>query len=119
MIRRCEVFLLLFSRGLRAPSGCGVTEGNAFRGRRRISHKKRYGHKRHAALCCLAQSILWEQEPAGQISERFLWADGHSSLGQRSSGLIRHVFAGILEFARNLWLTHKSNSDIVALLLPA
>ncbi len=75
--------------------------------------------KRHAVLCCLAQSILWDVPPSGQRSERFAWADGKNSLGQRSYTLIRQLFGGILEWAQNRWMTGSSNKQILEWLMPA
>jgi len=53
--------------------------------------------KRQALLSCLAQSLLWEVEGSGATSERFAWAKGKESLGQRTYGLLRQLMEGVLE----------------------
>ncbi len=75
--------------------------------------------KRHAVLCCLAQSILQSVPGSGATLERFAWADGNISLGQRSYTLARQLWEGILEWARNLWTTGSTNEQLLEFLLPS
>jgi len=81
--------------------------------------RKEESVQRHTVLCCLAQSLLQSLPCSGATSEKFAWANGNETLGQRSHTLIRQLFAGILELAKNLWGMGRSNEEILNVLLPA
>ena len=74
--------------------------------------------KRHLCLSCLAQSLLQRCTPQGGKSERFSFANGTQTLGQRLYSLSREALAQLLEFAHALFLAGQSSSHILEVLMP-
>ena len=74
---------------------------------------------RHFRLSCVAQSILQRVSPEVSTSERFAFADGTVTCGQRLKAIGREVFLVVLSFAKHFFEEGKSCRDILDLLMPA
>ena len=74
---------------------------------------------RHFRLSCVAQSILQRVSPEGSTSEKFAFADGTVTCGQRLKAIVREVFRTVLTFARHLFEEGKSCQHVLEILMPA
>jgi hypothetical protein len=74
--------------------------------------------KRHLCLSCLAQSLLQRCTPQAGKSERFWFANGMQTLGQRLYSLSRETLAQLLEFAHGLFAVGRSSSQVLEVLMP-
>lgn len=73
---------------------------------------------RHFRLSCVAQSIMQRVLPEASTSERFAFADGAVTCGQRLKAITRDVFRSVLTFARQLFEEGKSCQHVLELLMP-
>lgn len=74
--------------------------------------------KRHLCLSCLAQSLLQRCTAQGGKSERFWFANGTQTLGQKLYSLSREALAQLLEFAHGLFATGRSSCQVLEVLMP-
>jgi hypothetical protein len=74
---------------------------------------------RHFRLSCVAQSILQRARPEVSTSEKFAFADGTATCGQRLKTIAREVFRTVLTFARCSFEEGKSCQQVLELLMPA
>ena len=74
---------------------------------------------RHFRLSCVAQSILQRVMPAVSTSEKFAFAEGNVTCGQRVKAIAREVFRSVLAFVRQLFEEGKSCQQVLDLLMPA
>lgn len=74
--------------------------------------------KRHLCLSCLAQSLLQRCTAQGGKSERFWFANGTQTLGQRLYSLSREALAQLLEFAHRLFAAGQSSCQVLEVLMP-
>lgn len=74
--------------------------------------------KRHLCLSCLAQSLLQRCTAQGGKSERFLFANGTQTLGQRLYSLSREALAQLLELAHGLFTAGRASSQVLEVLMP-
>ena len=74
---------------------------------------------RHFRLSCVAQSILQRVIPEVSTSEKFAFADGMVTCGQRLKAIAREVFRSVLAFVRQLFEEGKSCQQVLDMLMPA
>lgn len=74
--------------------------------------------KRHLGLSCLAQSLLQRCTAQGGKSERFRFANGTQTLGQKLYSLSREALAQLLEFAHALFAAGRSSCQVLEVLMP-
>ncbi|WP_233744184.1 hypothetical protein [Leptodesmis sichuanensis] len=70
-------------------------------------------------MSCVAQSLLQRLPCAGQSSERFEFAKGTQTLGQKLYALSRQAFEQLLQLAQSLFATGQSCEQVLELLMPA
>lgn len=76
------------------------------------------GVKRHLRLSCIAQSILQNVPSVSSTSEKFTFAQGQSTLGQKWRSIMREVFQGVLMRVKRFILEGKEVQDIMNILMP-
>ena len=81
--------------------------------------RKEEAVNRHFRLSCVAQSILQRVVTEASTSEKFAFADGTVTCGQRLTAITREVFHSVLTFARQLFEEGKSCHDVLERLMPA
>lgn len=81
--------------------------------------RKEEAVKRHFRLSCIAQSILQRVGTEVATSEKFAFADGNVTCGQRLKAIAREVFRAVLTFARQLFEMGKSCQQVLEILMPA
>jgi hypothetical protein len=75
--------------------------------------------KRHLRLSCVAQSLL-QRAPAGvSKSEKFAFAKGQITFGQRCRTIAREVFQSLLAVAKRLFAAGQSCEQVLEVLMPA
>jgi len=74
---------------------------------------------RHFRLCCVAQSILQRVSTAGSTSEKFAFADGKVTCGQRLKAIAREVFHTVLIVAKQLFEGGSSCDQVLDMFMPA
>src|SRR5215813_1987326 len=74
---------------------------------------------RHFRLSCVAQSLVQQAPASGSTSERFAFAKGASTYGQRCHTIVREAWAGLLRLVASLLARGRTWEDILELLLPA
>jgi hypothetical protein len=68
---------------------------------------------RHFHLSCVAQSLLQRVDPAVSTSERFAFARGESTVGQKTRAIMREAFDGLgVSLSTNLGYGHASVKPI-------
>ena len=75
--------------------------------------------KRHFVLSCLSQSILQNATCSGQQSERFSFAKGTQSIGQRLCTLSRQALEQVLTFTEQLLRQGHPLDHILEVMLPS
>ena len=75
--------------------------------------------KRHFRLSCVAQSLVQQAPASGSTSERFAFAQGESTCGQKCYTIIREAWSGLLRLVASLLARGRKWEDILELLLPA
>lgn len=81
--------------------------------------RKEEAVKRHFRLSCIAQSILQRVRTEVSTSEKFAFAAGNATCGQRLKAIAREVFLAVLTFARQLFEEGKSCQHVLEVLMPA
>src|SRR5215813_10972139 len=74
---------------------------------------------RHFRLSCVAQSLLQRAPVSPSESERFAFAQGVSTVGQKIRAITREVLEGLLRFAAALLARGHKCEDILERLMPA
>jgi len=75
--------------------------------------------EKHVRLSCVAQSILQDVVAKPSTSERFVFAKGQTTSGQRGHTLTREVFKNVLDYARLLFEKGIETDQILNQLMPA
>ena len=75
--------------------------------------------EKHVRLSCVAQSILQDVVATPSTSERFAFAKGQPTSGQRGHTLTREVFRNVLAYAKLLFDKGMSTDQILDQLMPA
>jgi hypothetical protein len=81
--------------------------------------RKEEAVKRHFCLSCVAQSLLQNSSVAGGKSDRFSFARGEQSVGQKLYGLTREALQQLLALAQNLFALGRSAEHVLEVLMPA
>ena len=81
--------------------------------------RKEEAVKRHFRLSCVAQTLLQDITPPASTSEKFAFAKGQTTQGQRERVVAREVLLGVLAFARQAFATGKTQGEVLDLLMPA
>jgi hypothetical protein len=75
--------------------------------------------KRHLRLSCLAQSLLQRAPAVASTSEKFAFAEGEITFGQRCRAIGREVFHSFLSVAKRLFAGGFSCEQVAEVLMPA
>ena len=81
--------------------------------------RKEEAVKRHFRLSCVAQSLLQRAPVSPSESERFAFAQGVSTVGQKIRAITREALEGLLRFAAALLARGHKCEDILERLMPA
>jgi hypothetical protein len=73
---------------------------------------------RHFRLSCIAQSLVQRAPASGSTSERFAFAQGDSTVGQRVRTIARDALQGLLKFVEQLFAQGRSCEQILEVLMP-
>jgi len=74
---------------------------------------------RHFRLSCVAQSIVQRAPARESTSERYAFAEGQITFGQKWRAIGREVMRSLLELMKHLFTEGKSCADVLELLMPA
>jgi hypothetical protein len=77
------------------------------------------GIKRHFRLSCVAQSLIQRAPVEESKCERFQFAKGETTIGQRCRTIAREVLHSILELSKRLFTEGKSTEAVMDMLMPA
>jgi len=75
--------------------------------------------KKHFRLSCVAQSLLQSIVAQPSTSEKFAFAQGEITSGQRWRTMLRELFSAILAFVKRLFEKGLSNEQVLERLIPA
>ncbi len=81
--------------------------------------RKEEAVKRHFRLSCVAQSLIQRASAIVSESERFEFAKGKITFGQRCRTIAREVFRSLLELSKRLFAEGKSCEQVLDMLMPA
>ncbi len=81
--------------------------------------RKEEAVKRHFRLSCVAQSLIQRASAVVSESERFEFAKGKTTLGQRCRTIAREVFRSMLELSKRLFAEGRSCDEVLDMLMPA
>ena len=74
---------------------------------------------RHFRLSCVAQSLVQRAPASGMASERFAFAQGQSTVGQRVRTIARDALYGLLQLVKQLFAQGHSCEHVLQVLMPA
>ncbi len=80
--------------------------------------RKEEAVKRHFRLSCVAQSLLQRVTPAVSTSERFAFARGESTVGQKSRAIMREALDGFIGFVASLLARGYRRPQILEMVMP-
>ncbi len=75
--------------------------------------------KRHFYLSCVAQSFLQRAPATVSTSEKFAFAQGKITVGQKCRAIAREAFTALLTLAKRLFEEGKSVDNVLEVLVPA
>ena len=81
--------------------------------------RKEEAVKRHFRLSCVSQSLIQRVSAPVSKSERYQFAKGEITLGQRCRTIAREVFRSMLELSKRLFSEGKSCDEVLDMLMPA
>jgi hypothetical protein len=81
--------------------------------------RKEEAVKRHFRLSCVAQSLLQRAPASGSTSERFKFAKGKPTFGQRCRTVAREVLHALLKLVQCLLAQGRSTDQVLEVLMPA
>ncbi len=81
--------------------------------------RKEEAVKRHFRLSCVAQSLIQRTSAPVSKSEKFEFARGNTTLGQRCRTIAREVFRSMLVFSRRVFAEGTSSDQVLDVLLSA
>lgn len=80
--------------------------------------RKEEAVKRHFRLSCVAQSII-QRAPAGKsTSERYQFAEGKITYGQKCRAIGRQILRSLLELSKRYFLQGKCCDEVLEMLMP-
>ncbi len=74
---------------------------------------------RHLRLSCVAQSLIQRAPAKASESEKFAFAKGEITFGQRCRTITREVLRSLLEVAQRLFADGRSCEQVLEVLMPA
>lgn len=74
---------------------------------------------RHFRLSCVAQSLVQRVHASGMASERFRFAQGESTVGQRVRTIARDALHSLLKLVEQLFVQGYSCEHVLEVLMPA
>ena len=74
---------------------------------------------RHLRLSCVAQSLLQRAPVVASSVEKFAFAQGQSTVGQRCRVIAREVFHALLQVAQRLFTDGRSCAQVLEVFMPA
>ena len=74
---------------------------------------------RHFRLSCVAQSLVQRAPASGMASERFAFAQGQHTVGQRVRTIARDALYGLLKLVEQLFAQGHSCEHVLEVLMPA
>jgi hypothetical protein len=80
--------------------------------------RKEEAVKRHFRLSCVSQSLIQRASAAASESERYEFAKGEVTFGQRCRTIAREVFRSLLELSKRLFAEGKSCDEVLDILMP-
>lgn len=81
--------------------------------------RKEEAVKRHFRLSCVAQSLLQQTPASGSATERFAFAQGAITIGQRVRTIARDALQSLLKLVEQLLAQGHSCEHILEVLMPA
>jgi hypothetical protein len=81
--------------------------------------RKEEAVKRHFRLSCVAQSLLQQTPASGSTTERFAFAQGDITIGQRVRTIARDALQSLLTLVEQLLAQGHSCAHILEVLMPA
>ena len=75
--------------------------------------------QRHFRLRCVAQSLVQRAPASGSTTERFAFAQGDSTIGQRVRTIARDALQSLLKLVEQLLAQGHSCEHILEVLMPA
>ena len=81
--------------------------------------RKEEAVKRHFRLSCVAQSLLQQAPASGSATERFAFAQGDITIGQRVRTIARDALKSLLKLVEQLLAQGHSCAHILEVLMPA
>ena len=81
--------------------------------------RKEEAVKRHFRLSCVAQSLLQQAPASGSATERFAFAQGHITIGQRVRTIARDALKSLLKLVEQLLAQGHSCEHILEVFMPA
>jgi hypothetical protein len=81
--------------------------------------RKEEAVKRHFRLSCVSQSLIQRASAVGSESERYEFAKGKATFGQRCRIIAREVFRSMLELSKRLFSEGRSCDEVLDMLMPA
>jgi hypothetical protein len=81
--------------------------------------RKEEAVKRHFRLSCVAQSLLQQAPASGAETERFAFAQGTSTIGQKVRTIARDALQSLLKLVEHLFAQGHSCEHILGILMPA
>jgi hypothetical protein len=89
---------------------CGLEEAQV---------RKEEAVKRHFRLSCVAQSLLQQTPASGSATERFAFAQGDITIGQRVRTIARDALKSLLKLVAQLLVQRHSCEHVLEVLMPA
>ena len=74
---------------------------------------------RNFRLSCVSQSLIQRTSAPVSKSERFEFAKGKVTFGQRCRTIAREVLGSMLELSKHLFAEGKSRDEVLDMLMPA
>ena len=81
--------------------------------------RKEEAVKRHFRLSCVAQSLIQRAPASGSESERFEFAKGKITFGQKCRAITREIFRSLLQRAKSLFIEGQDCDQILEMFMPA
>jgi hypothetical protein len=75
--------------------------------------------KRHFYLSCVAQSFIQRASASVSTSEKFAFAQGKITVGQKCRAIAREAFTALLNLTKRLFGEGKSVDNVLEVLMPA
>jgi hypothetical protein len=74
---------------------------------------------RHFRLSCVAQSLIQRAPAVASKSERYAFAEGHITFGQKCRTISREVWRATLTLCQRYFAEGKSCKEVLEWLMPA